>query len=158
MTYDLKLNDENGPMIQQVDKNQPFVFLYGVGNMLPKFEDNLKDMKAGDNYEFKLTSEEGYGERREDAIMDLNKSMFSVEAGIDENQLTIGNYLEMADKEGNPILGKIVEVKEDVVKMDFNHPLAGADLHFQGEILDVREATSEELEHGHAHGPGGAHH
>lgn len=72
--------------------------------------------------------------------------------------LTVGNFVPMQDNEGNPLEGKIVEVNSEHVKMDFNHPLAGKTLHFTGKIVDLRDATEDELNHGHVHGPHGHHH
>jgi FKBP-type peptidyl-prolyl cis-trans isomerase SlyD len=64
----------------------------------------------------------------------------------------------MRDNDGNPLIGRVLTISDKIVEMDFNHPLAGHDLHFIGEILNVRNATNEELSHGHVHGPGGHHH
>jgi len=72
--------------------------------------------------------------------------------------LFVGNDIPMQNNEGQTLMGKVLEITDDKVKMDFNHPLAGLDLFFKGEILDVRKATAEEIEHGHVHGPEGHHH
>jgi FKBP-type peptidyl-prolyl cis-trans isomerase SlyD len=72
--------------------------------------------------------------------------------------LEIGNELPMTDSDGNRLVGIVADVNDKIVVMDFNHPMAGEDLHFVGSILEVREATSEEISHGHVHGPGGHHH
>ena len=74
---------------------------------------------------------------------------------VDENLLKIGNMIPMMDAEGRRMNGKVVTIEEEVVKMDFNHPMAGNDLFFKGQVTDVREATEEELHHGHIHGNGG---
>lgn len=94
----------------------------------------------------------------EEAIIDLEKSIFEVNGVIDQKLLEIGNTITMQDQHGNPLDGIVVEVGSDTVKMDFNHPLAGESLHFSGEILEVRDATAEEIAHGHVHGPHGHHH
>jgi FKBP-type peptidyl-prolyl cis-trans isomerase SlyD len=77
---------------------------------------------------------------------------------FDNDMFKVGAMIPMSDSEGNHMHGKIVEVDSENVKMDFNHPLAGTDLHFQGEILDIREATEDELAHGHVHGEHGHQH
>ena len=69
-----------------------------------------------------------------------------------------GNFIPMADSEGNHLQGKIVSVGDETVKMDFNHPLAGMDMHFNGKVIGVRDASAEEIAHGHVHGEGGHHH
>ncbi|HWY35747.1 MAG TPA: hypothetical protein VNX68_13965, partial [Nitrosopumilaceae archaeon] len=83
---------------------------------------------------------------------------FFVEGKFDEERVKIGEELPMLDAEGHEMYGLVVQVGEEHVTMDFNHPLAGHDLHFSGEILEVRDATPEELDHGHVHGPHGHHH
>lgn len=155
LTYELKLDNADGNLVEQVDKDKPFVFLHGSGNMLPTFEEKLNGKKEGDNFEFTLNKEEAYGEPNEEAIIDLPMSVFEVEGKIDENLLQLGKYIPMQDQQGNQLDGQVKEIGEETVKMDFNHPMAGQDLHFQGEIIEVRDASDEEVNHGHAHGPEG---
>lgn len=158
MTYTLTEKDANGPMIQEVNKDKPFVFLFGAGFLLPKFEENILNLEAGANYEFPLESEVAYGPKRDDARMELDKSIFEIDGKIDENILFVGNDIPMQNDQGQTLMGKVLEIADTKVIMDFNHPLAGIDLFFKGEILDVREATAEEIEHGHVHGPEGHDH
>jgi len=158
MTYILSENDVHGKLIQEVSKDQPFVVLFGAGALLPKFENELEGLKAGDSYSFSLNSTEGYGEFNQEAIIELDKKIFEVEGKIDEEMLKVGNSIPMQNDQGQPLNGMVKELKEDKVVMDFNHPLAGVNLHFTGEILDVRKATEEELTHGHVHGEGGHQH
>jgi FKBP-type peptidyl-prolyl cis-trans isomerase SlyD len=94
----------------------------------------------------------------QDAIIDLDKSIFMVDGKIDDEMLAIGNVIPMRDDQGHMLQGIVVSVTADSVRMDFNHPMAGNTLHFTGNVLDVREATAEEISHGHAHGAGGHHH
>lgn len=158
MTYNLSENDEKGNKIQEVEKDKPFVFLYGSGFLLPKFEENILGMEAGTNYSFPLASDVAYGPKREDALLDLDKKIFEIEGKIDESILFVGNDIPMQNDNGQTIMGKVLEISDEKVKMDFNHPLAGIDLFFKGEIVDVREATAEEIEHGHVHGAEGHDH
>ncbi|RLD81443.1 MAG: peptidylprolyl isomerase [Bacteroidetes bacterium] len=158
MTYTLTENDEKGNMVQEVEKDKPFVFLYGSGFLLPKFEENILGMEASTNYSFPLTSDIAYGPKRDDALMELDKKIFEIEGKIDENILFVGNDIPMQNDNGQTIMGKVLEISDEKVKMDFNHPLAGIDLFFKGEIVDVREATAEEIEHGHVHDPEGHDH
>ena len=155
MTYKLTEKDENGNKIQEVEKDKPFVFLFGSGFLLPKFEENILNLEAGANYSFPLASGSAYGPKREDALMELDKKIFEIEGKIDETILFVGNDIPMQNNDGQTIMGKVMEISDDKVKMDFNHPLAGIDLFFKGEIIDVRDATAEEIEHGHVHGPEG---
>ena len=158
MTYELKLDNENGEMVQRVEKDKPFVYLFGIGGLLPVFEKSLENLVVGDTFAFGLTAEDGYGQRNDDAVVALDKNIFEVEGKIDEEMIKVGNVVPMQNDQGQPLNGMVLEITDDKVKMDFNHPLAGKDLHFTGEILDVREATEEELKHGHVHGPNDEHH
>lgn len=151
LVYQLKVDNSEGDIVETVKEDKPFVFLYGAGSMLPKFEENLNGLKAGEKFEFTLKSDDAYGQASEDALMDLPKNTFEVDGKIEEGLLAEGNVIPMQNDEGQKFNGVIVEVKEESVTIDFNHPLAGDDLHFTGNIIEVREATKEEIEHGHVH-------
>jgi FKBP-type peptidyl-prolyl cis-trans isomerase SlyD len=149
VTYQLSVNDFDGEVVETVDKEKPLTFLYGVGNMLEKFEENIKGLNEGDDFSFKIPSEEAYGEASEDAIVDLPIDTFKIEGEIDNDLLKEGNYIPMQDQEGNRLDGIVLEVGEEKVKMDFNHPLAGDDLFFKGQVLSVRDASEEEINKGY---------
>ena len=151
LVYQLRVDDKNGNIIETVEKEKPFVFLCGADLMLPKFEENLSGMKAGDNFEFILKCEDAYGLASEEAVMDLPKNIFDVDGKTEDDLLTEGNVIPMKNDDGQKFNGVIVEVKDETVIMDFNHPLSGDDLHFTGNIIEVREATKEEIEHGNVH-------
>ena len=155
VTYELKLAQKNGEVVETVNDSNPLAFILGHGNLLPKFEDQLTGKKVGDSFDFVLKSVDAYGVISAEAIVELPKSVFAVEGEIDDNLLTIGHVIPMMDQGGNRFNGKVIELAAETVKMDFNHPLAGEDLHFKGEVVGVREATSEELTHGHIHASGG---
>ncbi|MEJ2594777.1 MAG: FKBP-type peptidyl-prolyl cis-trans isomerase [bacterium] len=158
LTYELRQQDESGELIQKVEKKRPFVHLFGAGTLLPAFEDNLKGLVPGDEFGFHLTSDEAYGQSSGEAIIEVDKSIFEIDGKIDEDILSLGNTVAMQDGDGNPINGIVMDIREKTVLMDFNHPLAGQDLYFSGTILEVRDATEEEVSHGHVHGDGGHHH
>lgn len=158
LTYTLKENNAQGNIIEVADEANPLVWLYGVGMMLPKFEENLADKKAGDDFEFTLESQHAYGVQDPNAIVELSKDIFTFEGKLDEELIAIGNLIPMRDGEGNMLQGKVAGHTETGIMMDFNHPMAGKTLNFSGKILDVREATDEEISHGHVHGAGGHHH
>ena len=158
MTYTLHFNDENGEVIQKVDESRPFVQMFGVGALLPAFESNLAGMGKGDTFGFHLDAGEAYGNPSEEAILELEKKIFEIDGKIDSEMIAEGKMVTMQDQHGNPIDGKVMAIKENSVIMDFNHPLAGENLYFEGRIIDVRDASDEELSHGHAHGPEGHHH
>ncbi len=158
LSYVLKRDNANGEIIEETKAGDPLVFLYGNGQMLPKFEDHLSTLKTGDAFEFTLTSADAYGEMDQDAVIDLEKSIFMIDGKTDDELLAIGNVIPMRDDQGHMLQGTVVSVNEETVRMDFNHPMAGNILHFTGKVIDVREASAEELSHGHAHGAGGHQH
>jgi len=145
LSYTLEVD---GDVMETVTAEKPLEFIYGTGYLLPKFEENVSSKEVGDSFEFVLTASEGYGEENPDAIIELPKDMFMIDGKIEAGLLTVGNVLPMQDSEGNRLQGSIDEIKEDVVVMNFNHPLAGSDLHFKGDVVAVREATQTELSHG----------
>jgi FKBP-type peptidyl-prolyl cis-trans isomerase SlyD len=158
LAYELRLGSNNGKLIESTSANDPAVFLFGAGILLEKFEENLNGKRVGDSFAFNLDNEDAYGEHFSENIIGLPIGVFEIDGEIDREMLEIGNVVPMQDESGNHMNGKVVEVTEDEVKMDFNHPLAGENLHFSGTVLDIRVATSEELQHGHVHGPHGHHH
>ena len=143
--------------METADKSNPLQFLYGVGMMIPGFEKGLVGKSTGDTFGFTINPEDGYGDNDASAIIDLPIDIFKVDNVIDLNLLKIGNVLPMSDNSGNVLNGKVVSFDDTAVKMDFNHPLAGHELHFTGEILEVREASPEEASHGHVHSGDGHH-
>ena len=149
VTYQLSVNDSDGEVVETVDKEKPLTFLYGVGNMLEKFEENIEGLNEGDDFNFKIPSEEAYGEASEDAIVDLPIETFKIEGEIDYDLLKEGNYIPMQDQEGNRLDGIVLEVGEEKVKMDFNHPLAGDDLFFKGQVVSIRDASEDEINQGY---------
>ena len=160
LTYELKILNEDGEqtLVETADTTNPMVFLYGVSGLPEKFEENLDGKQEGESFSFSLEAEEGYGEYDDNALVPIPKNVFEVDGKIDEEMLQEGNYIPMADNEGNHMQGRVMKIKDDEVVMDFNHPLAGMKMFFEGKVLSVREATPEELAHGHVHGEGGHHH
>lgn len=145
--------------IEKTGKENPLVFLFGVGGLIPEFENNLKGKKVGDKFDFHIKSENAYGTRDESKFADIPMETFlNKEGKLDTNVFKTGAIIPMADNEGNHLQAKIDTISLNHITMDFNHPMAGHDLHFTGEIVDIRNATPDELAHGHVHGPGGHHH
>lgn len=145
LTYELRTGSEDGEVKEKAVVDSPLSFLYGAGLMLPSFEEKVEGLKQGDNYEFKLSADEAYGPKFEDRIVDLPISIFEADGKVDEEMLVVGNALPMMDSNGNRLNGTILDVNTENVKMDFNHPLAGEDLFFKGDVLEVREATEAEI-------------
>jgi FKBP-type peptidyl-prolyl cis-trans isomerase SlyD len=160
VTYNLKAGKtgEHAGEIESVDETNPLVFLFGTGMMIPGFETNLNGLTKGDSFAFSIQPEDAYGAPDATAVIKLPIDIFKVDNMIDFEVLKVGNILPMSDNEGNMLRGKVLGFDDKDVTMDFNHPLAGMDLHFTGKVVGVREATLEELAHGHVHGEGGVHH
>ncbi len=158
LTYTLRYNNAEGEIVQEVKKDNPFVHLFGIGSLLPAFEDNLKELEVGGDFGFHLAVKDAYGEIREDDVVKLSKDIFMKDGKLDNDLLQIGRSIPMKNDDGHVIEGKIMAIEDDGVVMDFNHPLAGKELYFSGEILDIREASDEEISHGHVHGAGGHQH
>lgn len=148
----------DGEIVDMAEKDKPMSFIQGIGMMVPGFESNLEGMSAGDEYAFELTPEEAYGPYNNEAVVELPISTFMVDGKVNEKMMSVGQIVPMQDPKGNPLNGTVLEISDENVKMDFNHMLAGKVLNFTGEILEVRIASKEEIEHGHIHGPGGHQH
>ena len=148
LTYDLRIDDKDGKLVESVTNDAPLTFIFGTGKLLPKFEDNLKGLNVGEEFEFSLNSTEAYGDFNEDAVVNVPISIFQVNGQIDDNLLKVGNSIPMMDKSGNRLSGIVLEINDNDVKMDFNHPLAGNELFFKGKVTEVREATEDELAQG----------
>ena len=142
LAYVLKVDDE---IIETVPKEKPMRFVFGQGYLLPKFEENIEGKQTGDKFEFELKAGDAYGEVDEEAFVELAKDMFAVNGKIDENLFVTGNVIPMRDSDGNRLNGTVENVLDDVIVMNFNHPLAGCNLSFTGEVVDVRDVTAEEL-------------
>jgi FKBP-type peptidyl-prolyl cis-trans isomerase SlyD len=145
LIYELRENDSNGRVIETLDETRPLKFIYGTGRLLPVFESNINMLESGESFNFKLDSDSAYGEKREDMVIDVPISVFEMDGKLNEDICKVGNEVPMTDSDGNPLTGVINEITESYVKMDFNHPMAGLNLFFTGKIVDVREATQNEL-------------
>ena len=149
LNYTLHTIEENGEktFVEQTTSENPLTFLYGVGMMLPKFEEQLLGMVAGDKKSFTIVPEDGYGDRDDNAKTELPVEMFE-ESGMPP----IGAILPLQDGQGNHVNAMVLEITPEFVVVDLNHPMAGKTLHFDLEVQSTRPATEEELDHGHAHG------
>lgn len=152
LAYLLRLGDGKGEVMETASDSRPLMFIFGTGSMLPGFERRIENLKTGDSFAFLLKCEEAYGPAQEDAIMEIPKTNFAIDGEIDDDMLVVGNSIPMTDADGNRWNGIVVEVRDDSVLLDLNHPLAGDDLFFSGTVVGVRKATVEELERGYVSG------
>ena len=145
VAYDLNVGDDDErELMESATIERPLQFIFGTGSMLPAFEENIKNLTTGSKFKFTLTPEQAYGEFVEEHVIELPKKIFEIDGKFDDERIAEGVTLPMMSEDGQRMNGSVLEVREDVVLMDFNHPLAGETLHFTGEILDVHEATEEE--------------
>lgn len=145
LAYTLHEGDKGGRVIETVEESAPLSFVFGAGRLLPAFEEKLVGLEEGAAFDFSLAAADAYGEVREEMVISLPRNIFEDEGVLRSEICYVGNAVPMMDSQGNRMNGVVVEIGDAFVKMDFNHPLAGTDLHFAGKVVNVREATSEEL-------------
>jgi len=153
LSFELHIDhEEDGRvLVEKASAENPFVFLYGESGLPEKFEELLTGKAQGDAFEFVLESDDAYGDYDESAIIDLPKDVFK----DNEDVLEEGNRVPLTDDQGETVIATILEINENVVVVDLNHPLSGYDLFFTGTVDIIRDATEEEIEHGHVHGEHG---
>lgn len=147
------LTAADGELIDRSADGEPLVYLHGAGNLIPGLEDELTGKAAGDALKVVVAPEQGYGMPSDELVQRVPREAFG---GIEE--LQPGMRFEATDQQGNAHPVVIQEIDGDEVVVNGNHPLAGHTLHFDVTVAEVREATAEELEHGHAHADGHHHH
>ncbi|MGB1261908.1 MAG: FKBP-type peptidyl-prolyl cis-trans isomerase [Cognaticolwellia sp.] len=146
------VSDSEDTLIDSSYDHQPLAVIQGSHYLIPGLEEALVGHGAGDKFEVEVSADNAYGPREDGFVQTVPKEMF---AGIED--LDVGSQLRATTDEGEQTV-IVIDVQEDEITVDGNHPLAGIDLKFDVEILEVRDATEEELEHGHVHGEGGCGH
>ena len=140
------VEDGEKDFVEEAPVEHPFQFISGLGTTLDFFEDKVLNLNPGDKFEFTIPSIEAYGEYYDEHVLDLPKDIFMVDGRFDSEMIQEGKVVPLMNADGQRLQGTVVEVKPDVVVMDMNHPLAGADLLFIGEVVENRLATQEEVE------------
>src|SRR5690606_30008033 len=151
-SFHYTLTDGTGKVLDSSEGHDPLSYLHGAGNIVPGLEDALEGKKVGDKLNVSVNAADAYGLRDDSLVQELPSNMFS---GIDN--IEVGMEFHAETEQGLQVV-TVTNVAGDQVTIDGNHPLAGVDLNFDVEITEVRAATEEELNHGHAHGAGGHHH
>jgi FKBP-type peptidyl-prolyl cis-trans isomerase SlyD len=150
LEYRLHLGD--GKIIDESDPGEPLVYLHGYEEIVPGLEKALEGKKAGESLKVEVSPEEGYGEYDPEGVEEVPREDFPPDM-----ELEAGGIVSATDDDGEEVDFLVKEVRPKTVVVDFNHPLAGKTLHFEVTVREVRAATAEELEHGHAHAPGHEH-
>ncbi|MBQ7163434.1 MAG: FKBP-type peptidyl-prolyl cis-trans isomerase [Bacteroidales bacterium] len=149
LSYDLYVGGEEGSepeLMEQATAERPLTFVFGMGMMLEAFEAQLKGLNQGDSFDFVLPCAQAYGEYTEEHVAQLPKNIFEIDGKFDSEHIAVDQMVPMMTADGQRLDGIVMEITDEHVKMDFNHPLAGEDLHFIGKVLEVRESTDEEME------------
>lgn len=150
MHYTLK--DDKGLTLDTSDGREPLAYIQGVGNIIPGLEKEMEGKEVGDKLQAVISPEEAYGVRQENLVQKVPKSGFQ-----GDEELKEGMQVQVSTNNGVAI-ATVAGIDGEEVTLDLNHPLADVTLHFDVEVMDVRDATKDELEHGHVHGPGGHEH
>lgn len=153
VSIDYTLTNDAGEVIDSSAGGAPLVYLHGAGNIIVGLEKALVGKQAGDEVKVSVEPEEAYGEYSAELVATLNRSMFE---GVDE--LEVGMQFHASGPDGGMQIVTIRELEGDDVIVDGNHPLAGQRLHFAVKVVNVRDASQEEVAHGHIHGEGGHQH
>lgn len=149
MEYILKVD---GNVADTSEGREPLEYVHGTGNIIPGLERELTGMAVGESKEVVVAAADAYGEEDEQAFMDVPRVQFPEDIPVE-----VGIELQVQNQAGQPVYARIVEVGDEKVRLNFNHPLAGKELHFSVKVVSMREATEEEIEHGHVHAPGHSH-
>ena len=155
VSIDYKLTNSKNETVDSSEGRAPLVYMHGNGNLIPGLEKELEGKVSGDTLKVSIQPEEGYGVRDDKKRVEVPIEMFK---GVDVDEIRPGMQFQARNKEGAVELLTVAEVNGDKVIIDANHPLAGEVLNFDVTVRDIREASAEELAHGHVHGPGGHHH
>ena len=152
ITLNYILKDDEGNIIDQANDGS-FVYLHGALNIVPGLEKALTGKAVGDAVSVSVAPEEAYGPRDDQRIQEVPRDMFP-----EDTEIEAGMQFNAQGPDGEQLLVTVAKVESDSITVDGNHPLAGVQLNFDVEIIEIRAATAEELDHGHVHGAGGVHH
>ena len=149
MEYTLKVD---GDIADTSEGREPLAYLHGSGNIIPGLEREMTGMVIGESKDVVVAAVDAYGEEDDKAFMDVARDQFPKEI-----PMKVGTEIQVQNEQGQPMFARIEEIADQSVRLNFNHPLAGKELHFSVKVVEIREPTDEEKEHGHVHGPGGHH-
>lgn len=143
--YVKDVEDNEEELIEECSSDHPFQFISGLGEVIPAFEQNVSNLSKGDTFDFIIPCNEGYGEYNDELMFDVDKKVFEINGRFDKERIYEGNIIPLQGQDGERFFGVVIEVKENAVTIDLNHPRAGQDLHYIGIIVENREATNDEL-------------
>ena len=147
------LKDSQGTLLDSSEGKTPLTYIQGLGHIIPGLENALEGKGKGEKLQVTIPPEQAYGERNDQMTQSVPKTEFQ-----DADKITPGMQFQVNTEDGGTLVVTVLEVRDSEVVLDGNHPLAGVTLHFNVEVVNIRQATEEELSHGHVHGEGGVHH
>lgn len=153
VSFHYTLKDKEGQVLDSSSGSEPLAYLHGYGQIVSGLETALLGKAPGAQFTVVVAAKDGYGDREDQLVISVGKSEWTL-----PDTVGVGEIIELQSPEGHVIPARIVEMNDQSVVLDANHPLAGEDLHFDVELISVRAASAEELAHGHAHGVGGHQH
>lgn len=147
VAYKLYCND-NGErsIVEEAPAERPFQFISGLGIALDEFEKAVVGLAQGETFELTLSKDQAYGDYEQERVLDLDKEMFCIDGKLDEERVYVGSIIPLQNAEGQRFPGKVLEIGDAKVRIDLNHPLAGKELHFEGTVIESREATNAEIQ------------
>ncbi|NNG13871.1 MAG: peptidylprolyl isomerase [Gammaproteobacteria bacterium] len=152
VTLNYTLRDDQDTVIDS-SQDGSFAYLHGASNIIPGLENALTGKSVNDELSVTVEPAEGYGERNPEMSQVVSIEMFD-----DADEIEVGRQFHAANPDGQPVVVTVTAVEDGKVTVDGNHPLAGVTLNFEVKVMDIRDASDEEVEHGHVHGPDGHHH
>lgn len=148
VAYKLYVKDEDEKeeeLVEECTAEHPFMFISNLGQTIPAFDTKIAALAKGDSFDFVIPCNDAYGEFNEELMFDVEKKMFEINGVFDSKHIYEGNIIPLQGEDGSRFYGTVIEVKEDAVTLDLNHPRAGQDLHFVGTVCEHRPATNEEI-------------
>ena len=151
-TLSYTLKDDDGKIIDKADENSPFLYMHGTGGIIKGLENALEDKEVGNDFNIIIAPEDAYGEHDPKLTEAVPRKMFE---GITDEEMVAGAQFHASTAQGTQVI-TVASIDGDMINIDANHPLAGETLHFEVAVKEIREATEEEIAHGHPHPPGGS--
>lgn len=148
VAYKLYVKDEDDKeeeLVEECSAEHPFMFISNLGHTLPAFENAIAGLQKDSAFDFVIPCKDAYGEFNDDLMFDVEKKMFEVNGVFDSQRIYDGNIIPLQGEDGSRFYGTVIEVKDDAVTLDLNHPRAGQDLHFVGTVCENRPASNEEI-------------
>lgn len=154
--YQLYVDGDNEKeLIEETREDQPYMFITGFGTTLDALEKAFINMQPGEEFDLTLTPEEAYGQRQEEYVIEVAREVFTINGHFDHDNVYVDAIVPLQNEEGHRFNGRVIEIGEEQVKIDLNHPFAGQTLYFKGKIQENREATQQEVDHLMKHLTGG---